>query len=561
MASGEPTTEGPAANGSTPVPKTRPVPEPLLDVHDIQGNILAGFNKDHQKLIALNIRDVPEARRWLTRVLPWISSLAEVYQFNALFRLRRKRLDQDPHGLVATWMNLAFSHDGIAKLASANDADALPDGSFQQGLGKARSEILGDPLPAGEADPTAKWVGGGTGRAPDIFMIVAGDDPARLASMIEQLRPGAGDGLNAPETIWEEQGDTRVDQPGHEHFGFKDGISQPGVRGLISRTPKIYLTPRLLKSPTDGSPEFSKPGQPLVWPGHFILGYPFGDRNDGSGQKALPLARRWFKNGSFLVFRRLNQNVAGFATFLAAEAALLAKEPGFAGLTPQRLGALLVGRRHSGAPVSRTPAMDNPALAADGLSNNDFLFTQDTPPPEFLRGSGAAPGTFPPAMEGTNGPICPHAAHIFKVNPRDESTDVGSQFDTLTRRILRRGIPFGTSLPDPLKGDDGVSRGLHFICYQASIVDQFEFLQQNWANNTAAPTAGGNDLIIGQTSTLQRSMDLSPIVPGNPGATVPAPIEWVTPTGGGYFFAPSISAMRDVLCRQPKPPRTRKKSG
>ena len=559
MAGHEPTKEDLPADGSTPVPKTRPVTEPLLDVHDIQGNILAGFNKDHQRLIALRIRDVADARRWLTRVLPWISSLAEVYQFNALFRLRRKRLDQDPHGLVATWMNLAFSRDGIAKLSSADDADALPDSSFRQGLGKDRSEILGDPLLAGEVDPTAKWVVGGTARAPDIFMIVAGDDPARLASMIEQLRPGAGDGPNAPETIWEEQGDTRVDQPGHEHFGFKDGVSQPGVRGLISRTPKIYLTPRLLKRPTDGSPEFSKPGRALVWPGHFVLGYPFGDNRDGSGQKALPLARRWFKNGSFLVFRRLNQNVAGFAAFLLAEAARLAKEPGFAGLTPERLGALLVGRWHSGAPVSRTPDMDNTALAADGLSNNDFLFTQDTPPPEFVRGSGATPGTFPRAMEGTNGPVCPHAAHIFKVNPRDQTTDVGSEFDTLTRRILRRGIPFGTSLPDPLKGDDGVSRGLHFLSYQASIVDQFEFLQQDWANNTGAPTAGGDDLIIGQTSTLQRSMDLPPIVPGNPGAKVLASIEWVTPTGGGYFFAPSISAIRDVLGRQ-KPTRTRKKS-
>src|SRR5262249_33120752 len=154
---------------------------------------------------------------------------------------------------------------------------------------------------------------------------------ASLASEIERLRPGSGDGPAAPETLWEEQGETRADLPGHEHFGFKDGVSQPGVRGLVSRTPKVYLTPRLLKRPTDGSIEFSKPGQPLVWPGHFVLGYPFGDRNDGSRQDPLPLARPWFKNGSFLVFRRLNQNVAGFWAFLAAEATRLAGESGFTG--------------------------------------------------------------------------------------------------------------------------------------------------------------------------------------------------------------------------------------
>jgi Dyp-type peroxidase family len=538
----------PAASASPPAPKPKPVNEPLLDVHDIQGNILAGFNKDHQLLIALKIQDVADARRWLMRVLPWVSSLSEVHQFNALFHARRVRLKQDAHGLVATWMNLAFSHDGIAQLASAADADTLPDDSFRQGLGKDRSVFLGDTLPAGESDPTAKWVVGGTGRAPDILMIVASDDPARLASASDLLRPGPGDGPAPPKTLWEEQGATRTDLPGHEHFGFKDGVSQPGVRGLISRSPKIYLTPRLLKRAIDGGPEFSKPGQLLVWPGHFVLGYSIGDRGDGSRLDPLPLARPWFKNGSFLVFRRLNQNVAGFTKFIADQAEQLAKDPGFSGLTPAHLGALCVGRWPSGAPISRTPTMDIPALATDDLSNNDFLFTTDSPPPEFLPGSRVSPGSFPPALEGSNGPICPHAAHIFKVNPRDNATDVGNPFDTLTRRILRRGIPFGKPLEEPLKGDDGVQRGLHFLCYQASIVDQFEFLQQDWANNSGAPTAGGNDLIIGQTSTLQRSIILPAIVPGIVGKAMTAPVQWITPTGGGYFFAPSISAIRDVLC-------------
>jgi Dyp-type peroxidase family len=538
---------------SKPISKTKPTDEPLLDVHDIQGNILAGFNKDHQWLIAVKIRGITEARRWLTRVVPSISSLAEVHQFNTLYRMRRKRSDQDTGELVATWMNLVFSRDGIAKLTSDADADALPDESFRLGLGKERSEFLGDPLPPGETDPTAQWVIGGTKRSPDILMIVASDDPVRLGLTVERLCPSTTDGQESPEIIWKEKGETRPDLPGHEHFGFKDGISQPGVRGLISRRPKIYFTPRLLKRPPAGNIEFAKPGQPLVWPGHFVLGYPFGDRNDGSRQNALPLKRPWFKNGSFLVFRRLNQNVAGFTAFVKTEAAKLAKQPGFEGITPQHLGALLVGRWPSGAPVSRTPGDDNPALAADPLANNDFLFTQDTPLPAFLPGSDVSPRVFSPAMEGSNGPVCPHAAHIFKVNPRDETTDVGPDFDTLTRRILRRGIPFGKPLGASLDGDDGVTRGLHFLCYQASIVDQFEFLQQDWANNSGAPTAGGHDLIIGQTPTTERTIALPPIVPGDGGKSVTAPIQWVTPTGGGYFFAPSLSAIQDILARAIEP--------
>src|SRR3954470_11875394 len=86
--------------------------EPLLDIDDIQGNILAGFNKDRQILIALAIRDVTGARRWLRRITGGISSTAEVLQFNTLFRMQRARLGSDPRGLVATWMNIAFSRDG-----------------------------------------------------------------------------------------------------------------------------------------------------------------------------------------------------------------------------------------------------------------------------------------------------------------------------------------------------------------------------------------------------------------------------------------------------------------
>jgi Dyp-type peroxidase family len=380
-------------------------------------------------------------------------------------------------------MNLAFSRDGIAQLSSDADADAVPDAAFQSGLNKERSAFLGDPRPAGESDPTAKWVAGCTNHQIDIIMIVAGDDDTQLATVIERLRPGPGDGPMAPETVWEEQGDTRPDMRGHEHFGFKDGISQPGIRGLISQCPEIYLTPRLLKAPAAGEIEFARPGQPLIWPGQFLLGYPFGSRKDGSPQLPPPRARSWLKNGSFLVFRRLEQNVAAFAAFIKAQAIRLSATAGFKGITAEHLAALLVGRWPSGAPVSRTPTADNPSLAADDLSNNDFLFTQDTPAPVFQSGSGMSPGMFPPAVEGTNGPVCPHAAHIFKVNPRDNTTDLGPDFDTLTRRILRRGIPFGKPLANPLNGDDGLSRGLHFLCYQASIVDQFEKLQQDWANN------------------------------------------------------------------------------
>src|SRR5262249_38189980 len=151
-----------------------------------------------------------------------------------------------------------------------------------------------------------------------------------------------------------------------EHFGFKDGVSQPGVRGLMSRRPDVYLTPRRLAPAAPGEMEFARPGQPLVWPGQFVFGYASTDGSSGSTGGPVPAVKlkpAWLANGSLLVFRRLRQDVAAFTAFVRSEAARLAATPDFAGMTPARLGALLVGRWASGAPILRAQQTDLPALA------------------------------------------------------------------------------------------------------------------------------------------------------------------------------------------------------
>src|SRR5688500_19735811 len=61
---------------------------------------------------------------------------------------------------------------------------------------------------------------------------------------------------------------------GHEHFGFKDGVSQPAVRGRASSAPTDFITPRYIDPARDPQRAllFAKPGQPLVSPGQFLLG-------------------------------------------------------------------------------------------------------------------------------------------------------------------------------------------------------------------------------------------------------------------------------------------------
>src|SRR5260221_647329 len=309
------------------------------------------------------------------------------------------------------------------------EADGVPDEAFKEGL-PARAGVLGDAPPPGKSDPTAGWVMGGSGNVPDILLIVASDDLDELAKAVARLRPAGTDGPGAPQIIWQEKGQTRTDLPGHEHFGFKDGLSQPGVRGRVSASASGVLTPRLLAASPLPDMEFAAPGQPLVWPGEFVFGYPFGDKSTGAPVTPPPLNPPWLKNGSLLVFRRLRHDVAGFNQFLRATAAQLTQAPDFAGMTADRLGALIVGRWPSGAPIMRAPTADNPVLGQCPLANNDFLYAVDTPPPELKPQQPPASLSFPTASEDADGFICPHAAHIRKVNPRDQDSDKGTKFDT-----------------------------------------------------------------------------------------------------------------------------------
>lgn len=521
--------------------------EPVFDAAataDIQGNVIPGFNKDHQRFLFLRVDDVDGARTWLRWLAPRLSSMQEVLDFRREFRRERLSSGSARPSRTATWTAFALSRSAVLKLLGEEALGELGDEAFRQGLA-ARSTYLGDPADPSVPGHSGSWLVGGSDDEPDFLVIVAADeadDAERAASEIvdEAARLGVGlmfdqPGENLPGALG-----------GHEHFGFKDGVSQPGVRGTTADGEPI--SPRYIDPRNPHSRLFGKPGQPLVWPGQIVAGWPRQHPGDplvaGPATGASPA---WARNGSYLVCRLLDQDVPAFWDFAAEAAAEF-------GTTPVHFASMLVGRWPSGAPVSRAPREDDLELAGDEFAHNHFLFDDDTrgwAPAAALAKAGYRGDRHPRARGDVFGDVCPMAAHIRKVNPRDSGTDFGAAADTFLRLMLRRGIPYGPVLAgvaDPSPELIAARRGLVFAAYMTSIEDQFEFVTRRWANSALQPNRGGHDPIIGQADVRgdrRRTLELR--APSGEQKTFVLDREWVTPSGGGYFFAPGISAVKDVL--------------
>jgi deferrochelatase/peroxidase EfeB len=134
-------------------------------------------------------------------------------------------------------------------------------------------------------------------------MVVAADSDEDRKREVEHFSRHAEDHGFA--LVWRQDGMAR-EHPDREHFGFRDGISQPGIRGLAASWP-------------DGSGKDDS-HQDVVAGGEFVVGYP-RERPSGQDPAGDPLRPKpkWTKDGSYTVFRRLRQDVKGFRDFVTAE--------------------------------------------------------------------------------------------------------------------------------------------------------------------------------------------------------------------------------------------------
>ena len=266
----------------------------------------------------------------------------------------------------------------------------------------------------------------------------------------------------------------------HEHFGYHDRLSQPVIEGT-------------LVEPTPGS-------GPAIEAGEFFLGYP----DEEGGPAALPQPAILSRNGSYLAYVRLEEHVGAFRDFL--------RQHGETHEQQELIAAKLMGRWRSGAPLVLAPDKDDPELGADLQHTNDFGYAEKDP----------------------YGYACPLGSHIRRMNPRDTATNMKR------RKMIRRGGTYGPALPEGAP-EDGKERGIAAFIGCASLVRQFEFAMNVWANDPNFHELGNErDPFVGtQDGTYDMTIPKRPIR-----KKITALPAFTTVRGGAYFFLPGIKALR-----------------
>ena len=488
------------------------MPIPSIDPKDVQGLVRFGYGRLKEACyLLLRIRDAAAARKWCAQAPV---STAE--------------FQQRPPDVA---LQVAFTFEGLRTLGLPGDVLAGFSAEFQSGIARdeSRSRRLGDTGPSAPSE----WWWGAAADTPDL-MVMLFALPGQLDAWTRRVQ----------DSTWEaafqvmHSLDT-TDLGGHEPFGFQDGISQPEIDWQAA--------------PKGGSAQLTYSN--IVAPGEFLLGYPneydkYTDRPlaDAADPRAADLPacetapgkRDVGLNGTYVVMRTIEQDVRGFWQFVDART-------GSDAAARRRLAENIVGRTIEGEPLAQ---LSQAAIPGVDPGPNHFTFDQD------------------PA-----GTRCPFGAHIRRANPRNTdypgrpsgllsrvwsklggaSSGFRTDIMATTRfhRILRRGREYGPALtPEqalqpPVPGE--ARRGLHFLCLNANISRQFEFVQNAWLMSTKFDGLSeesdpllGNRTPIGNVPsdnfTIPREGAVRECIAGLP--------RFVTVRGGAYFFLPGIRALR-----------------
>lgn len=463
-----------------------------LNLHDVQGLVKRGYdNLPFSNILLLQVTEKQKAKQWLRNLLPLISKAS----------VKDRELE----------INIAFTYQGFSRLGLTPLLRTPFSREFEEGMAdESRSRLLGDYDPTTNQTTVGGWDWRDTegSNAVHVMLLLYGLKEDLVETYCSELKLCYVDnGISEIKKLVTLRLAER-----REHFGFRDGISQPFIQDFAS----------LEKEQTS-----SNTLENTIALGEFLLGYPnqYGKVTEvptaDKDGKAWPFGH----NGTYLVMRQLEQAVKEFWHFMEEQSRNADGSSNMqAGIA---LAAKMVGRWPNGTPLVCSPRFDDPRFA----EKNDFLFA-------FGKGEKFRD--------------CPYGAHIARVNPRDSlDKDSATSFETVNHhRLLRRGRsygrPFITSMePDELfrkANNESEERGLHFICLNANISRQFEFVQSTWINNRKFQGLYNDADQISGTQVSDFTVHQRPVAQNI--KNIPS---FVKVKGGGYFFMPSHTALQYLV--------------
>ncbi|PKY02385.1 Dyp-type peroxidase [Aspergillus campestris IBT 28561] len=441
-----------------------------MDKSDMQGDIWPGLLKKYEEFVLFEIKDAADFK---DRLKEMVSKKQITTAQDALST--RQRVCGSGNEVEMSGVNIAFTSKGMVKL----DRDELRDDPFIKGM-------YTDMVSEGR-DTDEEWDNSWRQDVHGVLLICGTEKKVQstreriirtsLGSSIAVVgKPMAGATLPKKKDIHDP-----------EHFGFRDGVSQPILKGLDDDKIKEEGVQKTFTAP--GTILINNPG--------------FYDDNKKWWEPD------WAKNGSYFVLRKMGQDVPKFHKYCENKARQL-------GFTQDEFEARLVGRWKNGAPVEKYPFESS---TFDG-NLNDWDYEDPN--------------------KQTN---CPFAAHIRKTNPR---IGVGNTTNNL---MMRRGIPYGP-VWEPGKNDE-VERGLLFTCYQSAIKNGFQFVMNRWVYNHGFPhDRNGQDAIIGQDikgAVEEEDKKLRLRLLDKKGLEHEISFTtFISVKGGEYFFTPPLQFIRGL---------------
>lgn len=515
-----------------------------LDLGDIQGNIVKAYGRygfPVARHIFYHVNGPDDGRRFVSAIVPLVTTSIPW---------------PDPSKAPLVTTNIGFTYQGLKQLDVPTDTLHAFQDEFSMGM-KARRDILGDTGPNHFSRWDPIWNSEGDHERQHVHIMISlhGHTEADLDGRYEEI----GNILASLPGVVQLTGHRKADrddlpyQPAHvleggkEHFGYTDGISGTYFEGC-GEDLKLCIGGG---KPTGRDPRTAEGWAPLK-PGEFILGH----EDEAGGYPEAPGPPLFSRNGTFMVYRKMHQNVGSFNSYLEAEGA---RFPG----GKEALAAKFAGRWRNGAPLAMFPTEESAnALATEYAAVQARVRSGTATAQERQRyedlGLQFVAFDFTEDLEGAR---CPIGAHTRRTNPRS-ALEYGKKdlfgrgaFDTPgalsnRRRLLRRGLPYGsTGNPATDEGDHGVI----IMILNTDLSRQFEFVQQQWITfgndfrlgNDQDPILGNH----GENKDCRANGRL--IIEGDAAAKKPPYFCGRIPTlvetrGGDYFFIPSLTCLRMI---------------